>query len=154
MIQLAKLSGYSPIIATASSVHEIYLKSLGATQVLPRTASLEQLAAFGPVHTVFDAVANDPAILTVAVGLISSPGLIITVDPRFQKQDSSKDITWVTLPNHAHKAEVFLHVQDLLGKEIVSNRVEVLPGGLSAIEGGLDRLAAGKVSGVKLVVNP
>jgi hypothetical protein len=32
--------------------------------------------------------------------------------------------------------------------------VEVLPGGLHGIVGGLDRMAEGKISGKKLVVKP
>ncbi|HEV7737525.1 MAG TPA: hypothetical protein VGO47_09170, partial [Chlamydiales bacterium] len=37
-IQLAKLSGFSPIATTASTHHTDYLKSLGATHVIDRKA--------------------------------------------------------------------------------------------------------------------
>lgn len=63
VIQLANLSGFSPIIVTASARNEEYLKSLGATHVLDRNilplASLP--AAVGaittkPVKVIYDAV--------------------------------------------------------------------------------------------------
>ena len=43
-IQLAKYSGFSPIITTASLKHEEKLKSLGATHVFDRNLSAEALA--------------------------------------------------------------------------------------------------------------
>ena len=43
MIQFAKLSGFSPIITTASKHNETYLKSLGATHVIDRSIPLSEL---------------------------------------------------------------------------------------------------------------
>ena len=43
VIQLAKLSGFSPIITTSSLAHADYLKSLGATYVLDRNAPLTSI---------------------------------------------------------------------------------------------------------------
>ena len=43
-IQLAKLSGFSPIITTASLKHTEYLKSIGATHVIDRSISASNLA--------------------------------------------------------------------------------------------------------------
>ena len=43
-IQLAKLSGFSPIITTASLKHTEYLKSIGATHVIDRNISASNLA--------------------------------------------------------------------------------------------------------------
>ena len=40
VIQLAKLSGFSPIITTASLKNTDFLKSLGATHVIDRNADL------------------------------------------------------------------------------------------------------------------
>ena len=44
-IQLAKLSGFSPIITTASLKHAEYLKDLGATHVIDRNVSASALAS-------------------------------------------------------------------------------------------------------------
>lgn len=38
--------------------------------------------------------------------------------------------------------------------DVKPNRVEILEGGFAGIPGGLERLAAGKVSGIKLVARP
>lgn len=38
--------------------------------------------------------------------------------------------------------------------DLKPNTIEVLPGGLAGIEGGLKRMGEGKVSGTKLVVRP
>lgn len=44
-IQLSKLSGFSPIITTASRHNEALLKSLGATHVIDRSVPLSDLGA-------------------------------------------------------------------------------------------------------------
>ncbi|KAF8804120.1 hypothetical protein BYT27DRAFT_7243878 [Phlegmacium glaucopus] len=43
-IQLVKLSGFSPIITTASLKHAEFLKSLGATHVIDRNVSASSVA--------------------------------------------------------------------------------------------------------------
>ena len=62
-IQIAKLSGYSPIITTASLHNEALLKSLGTTAVLDRKlpastiiSEVQKLAGGKPVEYVFDAI--------------------------------------------------------------------------------------------------
>ena len=62
-IQVAKLSGYSPIITTASPHNEPLLKSLGATHILDRSlpapaliSSVQALAGGQPIEYVFDAI--------------------------------------------------------------------------------------------------
>ena len=52
MVQFAKLSGFSPIITTASKHNEEYLKSLGATHVIDRNSPLSSLPA--TVHEITD----------------------------------------------------------------------------------------------------
>ncbi|KAG1743498.1 chaperonin 10-like protein [Suillus lakei] len=62
VIQLARLSGFSPIIATASPAHETYLKSLGATHVFDRHMPVNDLQAAvskftsGPIKYVYDTI--------------------------------------------------------------------------------------------------
>ncbi|KAF8311406.1 GroES-like protein [Clavulina sp. PMI_390] len=66
-IQLAKLSGFSPIIATASAQHTEYLKLLGATHVVPHSTSASE----------YSSLANETPI-TTAVLAISPPEHIAT----------------------------------------------------------------------------
>ena len=62
-IQVARLSKFSPIIATASPHNEALLKSLGATHVIDRSlpastiaAEVEKIADGKPVELVYDAI--------------------------------------------------------------------------------------------------
>ena len=61
-IQLAKLSGFSPIITTASLKNAELLKSYGATHVLDRSLPQDALIAEvhkiagGPISVVYDAI--------------------------------------------------------------------------------------------------
>lgn len=59
-----------------------------------------------------------------------------------------------TPQNWAFGAEMYKAILDLLDRgQLVPNNIEVLEGGLGAVEKGLQRVQAG-VSGVKLVVRP
>lgn len=62
VIQLAKLSGFSEIITTASEKHSDHLKSLGATTVLSRSLSnAEMVSSISLVSTpklVYDSIAS------------------------------------------------------------------------------------------------
>lgn len=62
-IQLAKMSGHSPIVATASPHNTALLTSLGATHVIPRTLSpseilskVRSITSGTPIPYVYDAV--------------------------------------------------------------------------------------------------
>ena len=64
-IQLARLQGFSPIIATSSLKHTDWLKSLGATHVIDRSlsptdilAELPKLTGGKPIVYAFDTVAG------------------------------------------------------------------------------------------------
>jgi len=58
-------------------------------------------------------------------------------------------------PHHEFGEKLWGAVHDWLANgTIVCNKVEVVPGGLGGIVAGLDRLKAGKASGIKLVVRP
>jgi NADPH:quinone reductase-like Zn-dependent oxidoreductase len=60
-IQLAKLSGFSPIITTASLHNEAHLKSLGATHVIdrknPLAAAVHEITST-PFEVVFDTISS------------------------------------------------------------------------------------------------
>ncbi|KAF8055560.1 chaperonin 10-like protein [Lyophyllum atratum] len=166
-IQFAKLSGFSPIITTASPKHADFLKSLGATHVLDRhldsaalTAEVAKITS-APIEIVYDAVSL-PDTQQIGYSLLA-PGGHLTLVLQKNAQVTAvegKDITTVlgmwTLP-HSRELGVQLYSRlgELLEKGAVKpNRVEVLPGGLNGVVGGLERLKADQVSGVKLVVRP
>ena len=48
----------------------------------------------------------------------------------------------------------FTPLHQALTAPLQTNQVEVLPGGLEGIVGGLERLREGKISATKLVVRP
>lgn len=86
-IQLAKLSGFSPIITTSSLRHEEYLKSLGATHVLERTltsssieAEVSKLVGGKPVELVYDAISHADT-QQLAYGILAPGGHLIIVLP-------------------------------------------------------------------------
>lgn len=92
-IQLAKLSGFSPIITTASLKNAGLLKSYGATHVLDRNLSADALRAevtkitSGLLATVFDAVGL-PDNQAAGYGLLAPEGKLLTVLPESVKETS------------------------------------------------------------------
>jgi len=86
-IQLARLSGFSPIITTASRLHKDYLKSLGATNVVHRHVDKdEQKMAImeitsSPIELVYDAISL-PETQEVAFDILAPGGtLVLTLEP-------------------------------------------------------------------------
>ncbi|KAJ2936606.1 hypothetical protein H1R20_g484, partial [Candolleomyces eurysporus] len=81
-IQLAKLSGFNPIITTSSLKHEEWLKSQGATHVVdrntPLTAQEAEKLASQPVLTVFDAISGADT-QEQAIDLVAPGGRIAVV---------------------------------------------------------------------------
>ena len=85
-IQIAKLSGFSPIIATASLKHEAFLKTLGATHVIDRNTPATTLAGKvagitnRPLDVVFDSVSNAET-QKLSHDLTATGGMTVTVNP-------------------------------------------------------------------------
>lgn len=83
-IQLAKLSGFSPIIATASLHNEAYLKSIGVTYVIDRAADpiveVPKLVGTTPVEVVFSS-APDRSVWATALDVVSPGGTLILAAP-------------------------------------------------------------------------
>ena len=84
-IQYAALSGFSPIITTASPKNEALLRSYGATHVLDRNLSADALKAQvaqiagKPVKTVYDAISLADT-QRAAFGLLAAHGgVLLTV---------------------------------------------------------------------------
>ncbi|OSD03833.1 GroES-like protein [Trametes coccinea BRFM310] len=167
VIQLARLSGFSPIITTASLHNTDLLKSLGATHVLDRKLPSETLVkeaceiAGGPLEVVFDAVSL-PDTLVIGYQATAPTGTFVKVN--------SESIPGVENPekkvhfgrglfnapfNAAVSLSLLAKLPELLENgDIKPNRVEVIPGGLRGVDPGLDRLQNNEVSAVKLVVKP
>ncbi|KAJ3545784.1 hypothetical protein NMY22_g2297 [Coprinellus aureogranulatus] len=150
-IQLARLSGFGPIIATASLKHEAALKALGATHVLDRNgavtqAQIEAITSL-PIKNIVDGISSAE---TQKQGFdILAPGgkqiIFLPLEP-----------FWERFPENATLvAELYQRIPALLESgDIKPHNVEVLSDGLSGIPEGLRRLEEGKVSNTKLVARP
>ena len=85
-IQFLKLSGFDPLITTSSLHNADYLKQLGATHVLDRKLSPEELHAeirkitSKPFRTIFDAAAF-PDTQNLGYDLLASGGTMPAVRP-------------------------------------------------------------------------
>ncbi|GJE88772.1 zinc-binding alcohol dehydrogenase family protein [Phanerochaete sordida] len=167
VIQFAKLSGFSPIIATASVHNEEYLKSVGATHVIDRNIPADELAAAvkeitdKDVKYAYDAVA-DATMQSVVYNLLASGGQLVNVRPApldSVKETEDKYIAHVLAGvQRPWNAEVGRGLFASLEKymkdgDVKPTRVELLQGGLAGIAEGLDKLKKG-VSAVKLVARP
>ncbi|CDO69948.1 hypothetical protein BN946_scf184836.g22 [Trametes cinnabarina] len=168
VIQLARLSGFSSIVTTASPKNAELLKSLGATHVLDRKLPADELvqeawhAAGGPFDLVYDAVANEE---TLAAGYRATAGkgdfIYVLQNPIPGAEESSeKRLHFAhglyTIPTSQEASKQMLaKLPELLERgDIKPNRPEVIPGGLAGVLAGLERLGKNQVSAVKLVVRP
>ncbi|KAG2087811.1 chaperonin 10-like protein [Suillus discolor] len=167
VIQLARLSGFSPIITTASPAHEVYLKSLGATHVLNRHLSADVVKAAidgftkNPIKYVYDAISL-PETQRVGWSILDAKGCLVLTLPASVKEDEGKERQVIVTFGSPHakenkelcKGSWAILSQWLEAGTIKPLRYEVLPDGLEGIIGGLEQMKAAKVSGKKLVAHP
>jgi len=166
VLQLAKASGFSPIIATASLKHTDYLKSLGATHIIDRNIPLSSLRSevgkitSEPIKHVYDSLSVQET-QQPGYDLLASGGTLIIVLPSaVQNIVSDKSIAWVQgfLKNPANRDALRTLYSNVTGwlenGTLKPNKVEIVSGGLNGIAEGLKRLENNQVSGVKLVVHP
>jgi len=163
-IQFAKLSGFSPIITTASVKHADYLKPLGATHVLDRNLSPSAFKSEvdkitkEPIKYVYDAVSLEATQKQGDAVLASGGHLILVLPPSISASD--KHFTNVlALRQLEHNIKPLSALYDKLTGWLESgviqpNKVELLTGGLNGIVGGLKRMENNQISGVKLVARP
>lgn len=97
-IQLAKLSGFSFVITTASLKHTEYLKSLGATHVIDRSVSASALASEintitqnMPIKYAVDSISS-PDTQQAAYDLLASDGQLAIFSPVSAKTTQEKQI--------------------------------------------------------------
>ncbi|KAH7903809.1 chaperonin 10-like protein [Hygrophoropsis aurantiaca] len=167
VIQFARLSGFSPIITTASPHNAALLKSLGATHVLDRNLSFSSISGeiakitSTPIKLVYDSVSLAD---TQQGGYdILAPGghivLVLGSSIKTQEGDGKKIVgvfgSFHAPDNFAFGSSVAPVLTKLLADgDIVPNAVEVVPGGLGGIVSGLERLKNNAVSAKKLIVRP
>ncbi|KAJ6597219.1 chaperonin 10-like protein [Mycena vulgaris] len=179
-IQLAVLSGFE-VITTSSPAHFDYLKSLGATTVIDRSATdvaAQIMAAAGPVQYVVDSISL-PSTQLLGVEILQPKGklvLMLSAQPPTKATADAKKITmlgtygptgwymrylWSSDPKNDRllilsKSEHFWDaIEGYLQRGVVRfNRLTVLPGGLHAWEEGFKLHRQGKVSGTKIVMRP
>ncbi|KAJ7137670.1 GroES-like protein [Mycena epipterygia] len=163
VIQLAVLSGFE-VITTSSPAHFAYLKSLGATTVIDRSAAdvAAQIlaAAGGPVKYVVDSISLPPTQL-LGVEILQSQGklvLVLGIQPPTKVAADSKEIVLLGTygPTGYYLNERFWDsVEGYVKRGVLKfNRPTVLPGGLRAWEEGFDLHRQGKVTGTKIVMRP
>ncbi|KDQ52641.1 hypothetical protein JAAARDRAFT_39892 [Jaapia argillacea MUCL 33604] len=169
-IQLAALSGFSPIIATASASNTSFLKSIGVSHLIDRhtpttelLAEVRSIIGSDPLEIVYDAVAL-PDTQKAGYELLSKGGqIVVTLDPVIDEETAAKEgkkfvhvFGNVNDPNQRETGRsLYSKLSGLLEDGSVEpNRVEVLPNGLEGIVGGLKRLEDDSVSGIKLVARP
>ncbi|KAI0694763.1 GroES-like protein [Earliella scabrosa] len=172
-IQMAKLQGFSPIITTSSLKHEEWLKSLGATHVIDRSlpipdilAELPKITGGKPILYAFDAIGaaetQNMAYDALAPGGALVQTRALSLDPglqaKIERDGGSKKVVgpFASLQVPGNKAlgvELYKRLTEWLETGVVvPNRFVVLPGGLTGIPEGCERLKSNKVSGEKLVV--
>ena len=102
VIQLAKLSGFSPIITTASLKHTNFLKFFGATHVFDRDLGSTELSAeinkvtHIPIQYVFDAI-SIPITQQIGIDILASGGKLILVEALASAVDVPEDKTVIEI---------------------------------------------------------
>ncbi|KAK7679613.1 hypothetical protein QCA50_017324 [Cerrena zonata] len=167
VIQFARLSGFSPIIATASLRNEDLLKSLGVTHVVDRNLNATDLISAirgitsKPTQLVYDAIA-DADTQNLAYDLLSSGGkLLLSLPPVIDQARITPDKQVFSFsgqtdhPEYAAIDEEFYAVLQtyLKSGDIKALIPEYLPGGLASVPEGLERLKRNGVSARKLVIH-
>ncbi|KAI0629436.1 GroES-like protein [Trametes polyzona] len=172
-LQLARLAGHHPIIATASPHNAALLTSLGATHVLDRSrsnadilAELPQLTGGKPIPFAFVAV-RDPDALRLGRDALAPGGALATVSPKPEyipadvaEPGQGKRVGYAFGSSRRPYTRdtsraAFAALTGWLEKGLLKpNPVELLPNGLAGANEGLARLKANKVSGRKLVLRP
>lgn len=166
-IQLARLSGFYPIITTASPSNEDLVRDFGATHFFDRNLSGKQLTAAisevtdNPIGLVYDAISL-PETQAIGWELLANNGTLVLTGPPSVKEDEGKGrkaFQTMGSPHVPQNEELcrnsWAQVEKWLSEGTIQpNNHEILPNGLEGIIGGLERMRLGQVSGTKLVAHP
>lgn len=132
-VQLAKLSGFSPIIATASPQHTAHLKSLGATHVIDRHLDLATLSneikkiTSAPIQIVYDSVSL-PDTQKAAYDLLAPGGtLVLTLTSSLgdTEGDGKRVVYTYGSPHTPLNREVFLGLYPVLTTYLAEGLIKV-----------------------------
>lgn len=178
-IQMAKLSGFSPIITTATPHNEGYCKAAGATHVIDYTkvpygpAFADAVASIttAPIKVIWDCIAHEDSQLA-CWSILAPSGTLVEAFPTpspkigedgFVDKDGRKVVgVFRSAYFDAEGGEnrlgktMFAALESMLRDgDLKPTRVDLLPGGLLGVADGLKRVmsGSGKVSGQKLVVS-
>ncbi|KJA19793.1 hypothetical protein HYPSUDRAFT_43891 [Hypholoma sublateritium FD-334 SS-4] len=166
VLQLAKYSGFSPIITTASLKNADSLRAFGATHVFDRSLSDSALVSEvakvvngKTVKFVYDTV-SEKSTQETALALLHDGGhlaLLLQAAVEAPKNTVIIQVFGGYKPDTASLLSTLYrdNLHALLEQEVVKpNQVEVLPNGLAGIPAGLKRLEDGQISRSKLVAHP
>ncbi|KAI6033356.1 chaperonin 10-like protein [Pisolithus marmoratus] len=166
VIQLARCSGFSPIIAIASGSHEENLRSLGATHVVDRHLNSENqkkvIASIttAPIDVAYDAV-SFPETQRVAFDVLAPNGTLVVTTRPAVKEDQGKGRKVVVVRGTPHAPAnkelcqgVWGALEQWLANEIIKPGLfEALPNGLHGIPEGLRRMRENQAN-AKLIAYP
>ncbi|KAF8901537.1 hypothetical protein CPB85DRAFT_125307 [Mucidula mucida] len=164
----------STLILRQLGATECIDRAVVSTDALPTSEAITSLSP--PLKVVYDAVGN----LETAYDCVVDGGRAITVHPMapLNREGKTVQVTRVqgyyvgpdvmsfkptgnvqgyhAVPEHTTFGKLIIkNLPEMIEKGVVTpNRLEVLPGGLSGIPAGLERLKLGAVSGIKLVAHP
>ena len=103
-LQLAKLSGFNPIITTASAHNEAYCRAAGATHVIdyrttpyPAVPAVVKDIANGPIEIIYDAISTPESQIADWEILGPNGSLVLTLPPAADIPIERKDGQWVVL---------------------------------------------------------
>ena len=142
-IQIAKLAGFSPIIATASPHNTSLLTSLSATHVIDRSlsdedilAKLPELTGGEPIELVYDAISLPETMPLAYQALAPGGGLVIVladvIPAELKKEGDGKRIAYVfgnvhSPENRACGVEMYKRLTEWLEKGIIKVPYYCLP---------------------------
>lgn len=173
---MAEMSGFSPIITTASSRNEEYCKAAGATHVIDYSATpygpalVEAVSSIttAPIKVIYDTIVSKESQLA-CWSILAPAGQLLLAHPAPPKEvlggdgfvdDDGRRVVGVAGSVHNDEAggdtrlgkSLFGALEGMVRDgDVKPSKVELLPKGLLGIPEGVERLMAGKVSGRKLV---
>ncbi|THH20823.1 hypothetical protein EUX98_g8508 [Antrodiella citrinella] len=161
-IQLAKVSGFSPIMTTVSSHNNGLVTSLRATHIINRNAPLADLAdsinviTLKPITVIFDAVSSPETQIASYKVLADDGSLVIVHYMSVPEAELVKELKFMIgiAPNFKEFGKIlYEHLGDLVENgDLKPNKVELVQGGLTGVPDALDRVRKNAVSATKLVV--
>jgi NADPH:quinone reductase-like Zn-dependent oxidoreductase len=128
-IQVARLSGFSPIITTSSLKHEGYLKELGATHVINRNSEdvvgkIKALLPNGAVDVVYDAISMEET-QKMAAQICKADGKILSLQ-KVDGVDFGDRITSYPLGNVHAQRKIGIQLYSVLLSYLQDGRIKVL----------------------------